>query len=191
LQLSQRFRPLISRVCALLPELEGDPIAVEFKPSLTAHRGQLYANHARGQPVHAGTDIRRRLIILDRDLRCNPTELTRILIHELFHFAWVRLGNARRNEYAEMVAGEFKRGARGELGWSSESRKIVLVRASHGNAVSNHPRWREYICESFCDTAAWRYAGVPEHDEFTLSKRYRKARERWFAESFGNRRISI
>ena len=29
-------------------------------------------------------------------------------------------------------------------------------------------RWREYCCESFCDTAAWMYSGVERHEEFTL-----------------------
>jgi hypothetical protein len=41
--------------------------------------------------------------------------------------------------------------------------------------------WREYCCESFCDTAAWLYSGVQVHSEFTLAGRYRHRRRVWFA----------
>ena len=140
--------------------------------------------------MHAETDIRKRVIALDRDLTGNPAELARILIHEVFHFAWARLGNVRRNEYAAIVGREFTRGARGELGWSSEHRKAALLQAGTGLQPVN-PKWREYICESFCDTAAWRYSGLTDHEEFTLSPRYRKARALWFAESFDHGPISI
>lgn len=189
MQSSPRFQPLVEKVCALLPELDGAPITVQLKATLTAHRGRLYSKHARGQPVHAGSDLRKRIIILDRDLRFDSAELQRILIHELFHFAWVRLGNPRRNEYAELVAWEISRGARGELGWSAEYRKAALSSAAVLEPV--HRRWREYVCESFCDTAAWRYAAALEHNEFTLSKRYRESRKRWFVKTFGDKRISI
>lgn len=172
---SRRFLPLVNSVCALLPELEGNPIAVRLQ--------------VVGATVHAQTDIRKRVIALDEDLAGHPAELARILIHEVFHFAWVRLGNIRRSEYADIIAREFTQGARGELGWSSEHRKIAL----RGTAVLQpvHPKWREYICESFCDTAAWRYSGLADHDEFTLSQRYRRTRALWFAESFGHGPISI
>lgn len=175
-QPSRRFRPLVKRACERLPELEGDPIEVEFQAGLMAQ-----GRH----PVHAAADLRKRLIVLDRDLGRDPGELTRILIHEVFHFAWLRLGNGRRGEYGELIAGEFDRGARGELGWSSEYRKRALP------AGCINRRWREYLCESFCDTAAWHYAGIAQHDEFTLPKRYRTARARWFVKSFAARRISI
>lgn len=141
--------------------------------------------------MHAGTDIARRVIVLEQDLTTQPTELARILIHEVFHFAWVRLGNPLRNAYSDMLRDEFRRGARGELGWSAEYRKLDLARACSRDAVSDHPKWRDYVCESFCDTAAWRYSRLTGHDEFTLSSRYRKARERWFAESFGNTPVAI
>lgn len=151
---------------------------------------------AVGAAVHAETDIRKRVIALDQDLAGRPAELARIFIHEVFHFAWVRLGNVRRHEYAALVARELTRGARGELGWSSEHRKAALLQLTHSTGGTGlqpvlHPKWREYICESFCDTAAWRYSGLRDHAEFTLSQRYRKVRELWFAESFGDGPISI
>ena len=172
MQLSRRLRPLVKPVCALLPGLVGKPITIQLQ--------------AVGEAVHAGADIRKRVIALDPALAEDPDELARILIHEIFHFAWVRLGNVRRKQYAAIIARELTRGARGELGWSSEYRKANC--RADSLAVC---QWSEYICESFCDTAAWRYAGLPDHDEFTLPKRYREARERWFSESFGDGPISI
>lgn len=121
-----------------------------------------------------------------------PVDLARILIHEVFHFAWVRLGNPRRDSYAGLLGDEFQRGAQGELGWSAEYRKLDLVQecGRDGN-VAAHPKWREYVCESFCDTAAWTCLKLTKHDEFTLPPRYRQARERWFAELVDGRPIRI
>lgn len=158
---------------------------MRFRPGLVAYRGKLYSRKATGEPIHAGTDIPKRIVILDSALTTQPPELARILIHEVFHFAWVRLGNPRRDSWAELLANEFRQGARGELGWSAEYRKLDLVReCGRDSAVAAHPNWREYVCESFCDTAGWRYSKIAEHDEFTLRPRYRSARERWFAEVF-------
>ncbi len=133
-----------------------------------------------GQEVHAATFIRRRRIILDSALAGQDAELARILIHELFHFVWVRLGNGVRRGYGALLLLELRAGARGELGWSAEMRKQDL-RSQDGK------QWREYACESFCDTAAWLYAGLQRHDEFTLSARFRQRRAAWFRQAFGSR----
>lgn len=131
-------------------------------------------------------------MILESDLLRHPGELARILIHEVFHFAWVRLGNTRRNKYAALLKDEWGHGARGELGWSADYRKHALVQEyGRDPGVSGHPKWREYVCESFCDTAAWRYLQVAQHDEFTLRHRYRSARERCFAELFDDAPIRV
>jgi hypothetical protein len=171
-----------------VPFLDGPPVCVRFLPALRAHRGKLHSDlrgsPAAGSPVHAGTFIRRRLIVLDSGLLRRPNDLTRILVHELFHFVWVRLGNSNRDAFAGLLKSELSRGAKGELGWSAESRKINLER--------NPPRkWREYVCESFCDTGAWVYAGVHRHGEFTLAARYRKIREKWCRQVFGGRLVPI
>lgn len=123
-------------------------------------------------------------MVLDSELMNKPRELARILAHELFHFVWVRLGNKKRRSYQELLRDERKQHARGELGWSAESRK---------SALPQHPdaRWRDYICESFCDTAAWIYCGIARHPEFTLANRHRKRRAAWFKENFDGRRIPI
>jgi len=153
-------------------------------PALTADRRRLYSNRPHGQPVYAGSFIRKREIVLDQDLKRHPRELARILVHELFHFAWVRLGNPLRRSYETLVREEWKRRARGELGWSAESRKRVL---SQGNL----PEWRDYLCESFCDTAAWIYSGVRRHPEYTLAARHRNRRAEWFRAAFHRGTISI
>lgn len=156
---------------------------VRFLPALTADRRHLYSNRPHGQPVFAGSFIRKREIILDQELERQPRELARILVHELFHFAWVRLGNPARRSYEEIVRREWKQRARGELGWSAELRK---------NALSRSPRphpllWRDYLCESFCDTAAWFYSGVRRHPEYTLAARHRARRAEWFHAAFRGR----
>jgi hypothetical protein len=62
--------------------------------------------------------------------------------------------------------------APGELGWSAEWRKLALTPA-HRRDRSR--AWREYCCESFCDTAAWLWSGLARHPEFTLAAQYRAA----------------
>jgi hypothetical protein len=127
--------------------------------------------------------------VLDTELERQPKELARILVHELFHFAWARLGNAARRSYEALILEELSRHARGELGWSSESRKRLLLRSDAPYAGST--RWREYVCESFCDTAAWMYSGLREHPEFTLARRHRQYRAFWFRTQFGGRIIAV
>ena len=70
---------------------------------------------------------------------------------------------------------------KGELGWSAEWRKETLTRA---DARLRTPKWRRYACESFCDSAAWMFAGLRAHDEFTLAAAARRLRRRWFTEQF-------
>lgn len=183
----------VERIRKRLPPLEGRSIRIRFLPALTVGGGRLYSERLYGQPVYAGSHIRKREIILDSELKSRPNELARILTHELFHFAWVRLGNQTRRSYENLVRQEFRNHARGELGWSAESRKSALIHSPRSAALrrSTSVPWREYICESFCDTAAWLYSGVRRHQEFTLGARYKKGRADWFLDTFGNRGISI
>jgi hypothetical protein len=177
----------VERIRKRLPMLEGRSVRIRFLPALTIGCGKLYSQRSWGQPVYAGSYIRKREIILDRELENSPNELARILTHELFHFAWVRLGNQKRRSYESLLRQEFKNHACGELGWSAESRKSALARFPLPTSIP----WREYICESFCDTAAWLYSGVRRHREFTLGARHKKRRAQWFSETFRNREISI
>jgi hypothetical protein len=149
----------------VLPIFSGRPIRVELRGSLGAHI--------------AASSIPGRLIHLDAAVFERRGEFERILIHELFHFCWVRLSNSKRRAWEQVLAREWAARSRGELGWSAEWRKATLHR---GDVLRRTPGWRRYACESFCDTAAWIYAGIRVHDEFTLAARARTARRKWFAE---------
>src|SRR4029079_7223485 len=101
-------------------------------------------------PHLAGASIPGRLILLDAEVLARRGEFERVLVHELFHFAWVRLSNQRRRAGEELIEGELRGKISGELGWSAEWRKNKLTRA---DAERRTPGWRRYACESFCDTA--------------------------------------
>ncbi|MBI5085629.1 MAG: hypothetical protein HZB13_13640 [Acidobacteria bacterium] len=130
-----------------------------------------------GDQVHAALFPRRRELVLEASLRRRPAELARIVTHEYFHLVWIRLGNPARRQWEAVLLGELAAGARGELGWSAEWRKGLITLADR---TARSRRWRLYACESFCDTAAFLYAGIPEHEEFTLRPRFRFARQSWF-----------
>jgi len=114
--------------------------------------------------------------------------LARILTHELFHFAWLRLGNAQRRRYEDQLQGEIRQRVRGELGWSAERMKATLSSADHRRRTR---AWREYACESFCDSAAWLLAGRGDSEEFTLPSAARRARRAWFEEARLTLQISV
>jgi hypothetical protein len=128
-------------------------------------------------PHLAATSIPGRRILLDRAVLEVAGDFERILVHEVFHFAWVRLGNPKRREWEDLLTLEFRTAVPGELGWSAEWRKEKL---SVKDARTRTPAWRRYACESFCDTAAWLYAGLDRHEEFTLARAARSERRRWF-----------
>jgi hypothetical protein len=127
-------------------------------------------------------------MVLDAALKKQPGELARILTHELFHFAWLRLGNPKRRSYEDLVRSEIRRRVKGELGWSAESAKTALT---GGDAVRRTRRWREYVCESFCDSAAWLLASGSRHQEFTLAATARRARRAWFVGAELTSQISV
>ena len=160
-----------------MPPLSGMPVRIESASALHDLRD-------RYGPVHAGSFLRERRIAFD----CTRAEFPRIFVHEVAHFAWLRLGNGRRWSFEEVLRAELARGAAGELGWSAEWRKDALSAADVGARTR---RWREYCCESFCDTAAWQYSGVRRHDEFTLGPARRHERRQWFSRNLGRRTLSI
>lgn len=151
----------------MLPALSGRPVRVELRRDLG--------------PYHAATSIPRRLILLDAGVLARRTEFERILVHELFHFVWVRLSNAARREWEQCLTAEISGRVRGELGWSAEQRKDRLRTADIRGRTR---RWRGYACESFCDTAAWMYAQLPRNPEFTLPSTFRRGRREWFQRRF-------
>jgi hypothetical protein len=143
---------------------------------LTAYRGKLLSGSEQGDPVHAASFLRRREIILEAQLMLTPGRLTRIFVHEVFHFAWVRLGNKKRLSYEALLQSELGHGAKGELGWSAEMYKRSLTDA---DSADRSRKWRHYACESFCDTAGWAFGGGARYAEMTLAERFRNRRLRW------------
>ena len=164
----------VAAVLRRMPPMTGAAVQLETARGLRDSRG----------PVHAGSFLRERRIVFD----CTQAEFPRILAHEAAHFVWVRLGNAVRRGYEELLRAELGARVRGELGWSAEWRKDALGSA---DVEQRTRRWREYCCESFCDTAAWLYSGVRRHEEFTLGERARRVRRAWFALVIGRRALSI
>lgn len=164
----------IRRLLRRLPPLSGAPIRIENTPGLRDRRG----------PVHAGSCLRKRRIAFD----CTRDEFPRIFVHELFHFVWLHAGNPLRRSYEDLLRAEYAAGAASELGWSAEWRRQGISLA-HIRARSR--RWRDYCCESFCDTAAWLYSGVRRHPEFNLSRGFRRLRRRWFQKAVANRELPV
>jgi hypothetical protein len=164
--------------------LKGPPIRISSRHDLRCSQGRICSDH--GNPVHAATFIRQRRIVLDAELFRSDTELRRILIHELFHFVWVRLGNTLRRSFEELLRSQGR--APGELGWSSEYRKKELTRR---DIRERSRKWREYCCEAFCDTAAYLYARSKVHDEYTLARSQRRKRIDWFGKNLGSGSVPI
>jgi hypothetical protein len=157
-----------------LPSFNGDPISVSALPKLSAYRGRLLSGRpGHGTPVYAASFVRQRRIILETELFDDSSALRLVLVHEWFHFVWPRLGNPRRLSYQALLRNGRERG---ELGESAAVRKEM--------ARADARYWKDYVCESFCDTAAWIYAGVRDHRTFTLARRWRAARASWFLRNF-------
>jgi len=146
----------------VLPALDGQPIRVVIRASLGPHL--------------AATSIPRRIIYLDREILAQRGDFERILVHELFHFVWVRLSNQARWDWERVLSTEHRRRVRGELGWSAEWRKQKL---SPNDVRLRTSAWRLYACESFCDSAARVYSGLTRHPEFTLSAPWFRRRRDW------------
>lgn len=173
--LRPRHRARLSRLLAGLPQLNRQRLRVRFRPSLWALRGKL-RTRPPGVEVHAASFPRRGLVLLETALQDRPQELARILAHEIFHFVWFRLGNPLRRSWEALLRAELEAGAQGELGYSAERCKRGLTR----RYISQRSRrWREYLCESFCDTGAWWILGQ-RHAEFTLAQPWRARRKTWF-----------
>jgi hypothetical protein len=155
----------------MLPPLSGPPLRVELRNTLGPHL--------------AATSIPSRLILLDRAVLAKPGDFERILIHEIFHFAWIHLSNAIRRDWETLLASER---SPGELGWSAEWRKLKLTTS---DARLRSPKWKRYARESFCDSAAWLFAELKRHDEFTLPAPLRRARKAWFKRNLASHAIAI
>jgi hypothetical protein len=152
-------------------DFEGAPIKVTYRRNLL---------DTAGNPAHAATFIRERQMILDPELKKNPRRHHRILVHEYLHFAWVRLGNPRRAAWEGFLKAEWDEHVGGEAGWSAEWRKQKL---SAQDVAERSRRWRDYCCESFCETGALVSCGAGR--EVTLAVSRQRARVAWFRRNLG------
>lgn len=185
-----RFRGTApERVFDRLPVLKAQTrIHVSFRPNLTAYKGKLLSKSPHGDAVYAGSFLRKRKIVLDEVMLRTPRVLERIFVHEVFHFVWSKLGARLRASYEQIVKDEFAAGLEGELGWSAESMKQQMTRADR---LRRTRRWKDYVCESFCDTAGWLFGTASRYSEMTLGRPERDVRRRWFREHVTDRRLSI
>jgi len=184
-----RFWGVAPDVFYKLPQLRGKQIYVSYRPGLTAWRGQLLSRKQKGDAVYAGSFLRKRRIVLEQQMVKTPRVLERIFVHEVFHFVWSRLSAKLRESYSDMVRAEIAAGVQGELGWSAESMKLKLSAEDIG--IENR-RWKDYICESFCDTAGWMYGSASRYAEMTLEdKEIREARRQWMREHIHGRALAI
>jgi hypothetical protein len=153
---------------------------LQFLPDLTAHRGTLLSCAvARGRPVHAASFLNTRRIVIEKQLICKPPDLRLVLAHEIFHFVWRRLGNVNRRNYCSVLVEEYAKRARFELG---ESAAVAKERLTDSDCALHSPAWRDYVCESFCDTGAWFWAGIGSHRYFQLARRWRARRAAWLSD---------
>lgn len=168
--MGQRLRPpLLDRFC-------GQPIHLSYLAAPRAVRGRLTSGGVYGSALDGCSFIRERRVVLAEELRDDPLSHQRVLLHELFHFAWVRLGNPARRSFENLLAAEWRLGTPGEVGWPAAEAKGLV---QHRDADQRRPRWRRYVCESFCDTAAWHGLGREDVPDVTLPVRARGRRRAW------------
>ena len=175
-------------VFSRLPQLKGRRISVSYRPGLTAWRGQLLSRSHKGDAVYAGSFLRRRSIVLEQQMVKTPRVLERIFVHEVFHFVWSRLPKQLRESYDALIRAEFVLGVKGELGWSAESMKLNLAPEDMEQSTR---KWKDYLCESFCDTGGWMYGSASRYTEMTLDRRSRDLRRAWVEKHLEERALSV
>jgi hypothetical protein len=176
-RLSTRHRKIVRDLMMGVPAFAGSPVSISVRPELSVSGRKLLSGvTGRGTPVYAASFIRNREIILESSLLLNEPAFRFIFAHEVFHFLWARMGNKLRQSYDALLRHEYGRRARGELGESSAVKKV--------DCAGSFRCWKDYVCESFCDTGAWLYSGVKECEAFTLAARWRRKREDWFRTQF-------
>ena len=122
---NRQFVFLTRQVFIGLPSLSGSPVYVLTRPRVIAYRGRLVAEATpqRGADVHAASFVPQRIIVLEEALLSCPEMFRLILVHELFHFVWPRLGNGARAAFSQAIRNEVEAKARGELGESASVKK--------------------------------------------------------------------
>jgi hypothetical protein len=166
-----------------LPIEPAAAVQVAFLPRLTDYRGKLLSGDHRGTPIYAAAFVRERRIVLETDLVKTPDALRFIFVHELFHLAWLRLGNGRREAFRKLLVNEIAANVRGELGESSTVKKGQWMACPEFSVRA--PNWRDYTCESFCDSAASFYAAGRVPSGYKIGKAWTAIRRDWFDRNLG------
>jgi hypothetical protein len=52
-------------------------------------------------------------------------------------------------------------------------------------------RWKDYVCESFCDTGAWCFGIAKRYSENTLAREHRATRRKWMRQHLLARDLAI
>jgi hypothetical protein len=102
----------------------------------------------------------------------------------IFCKARASIGNPRRLAWERLLQREWRKGARGEAGWSAEWRKRLLT---NQDVRARTKRWREYCCESFCDTSSVIYSGPT--NETTLATKWQELRAIWWSQNLPSQHI--
>ncbi len=124
---------VLAEVKERLPHLRGEPIWLSVKPQLTAHRGKLLSKTpGKGVAVHAASFIRLRRIVVAEELLSTSDIFRLIVAHELFHFAWVRLGNPLAAIVRLLTRRGNPSGSSGRNGGIGRGSKVAVARKLAG-----------------------------------------------------------
>ena len=160
---------------AAYASLTGAPVRVDLVRGLRDRRGPVHAGSFPPRTPHRARLHARRV---SADLRPRGGALHLAAPGQPGALALRRRG-ARRNRRAAPAGN-----------WGG-ARSGGRTRCARTTSAARTRRWREYCCESFCDTAAWLYSGLERHEEFTLARTLAQRGAAWFAESLDNRTLSI
>ncbi len=140
---------------------------------MRAHRGQLVFGEGPGQPLQGASFLAERRIVLDEALLGHAPDLVNIFAHEVYHFVWRRLSNEERKSFADLLAGE-----KTPLHAGHSSR----TRYEAWREKATERRWRDYVCEAFCDTAA----GLTNPNTLISAQR-----RRWFGNLIKKKKLPV
>lgn len=120
-------------------------LKIRFASRLRAHRGKLEFGPGPGDEVFAASFLTRREIVFEESLLQHAPEFLNICAHEIYHFVWRKLSNADRAAWETVLKAE-KRPVHAGL-----SSRVAFDRHRER---PNPKRWKHYLCEAFCDSAA-------------------------------------
>lgn len=112
---------------------------------MRAHRGSLGLGPGPGDEVFAASFLNQRRILFDVELLRHAPDFVNIFTHEIYHFVWRRLPNAEREAWSALLRDE-----KLPMHPNLSSRLAYDAHAAKPSVA----KWKHYVCEAFCDTAA-------------------------------------